>query len=60
MNLRSRIRRWFGRPPTCDVDIITMAYRMNAEQRRRLLDVRALEARRDVIREDRRTRHGHR
>ena len=60
MNLRSRIRRWFGRPPTCDVDIITMAYRMNAEQRRRLLDVRALEAKRDVIREDRKLHREHR
>ena len=60
MNLRSRILRWFGRAQTCDVDIIAMAYRTNAEQRRRLLDVRTLEAKRDVIREDRKLHREHR
>lgn len=62
MNLRDRIRRLLRRPaPACEVDIVTTAYRMNAEQRRRLRDVRALEAERDVIRADRRrTQHGHR
>lgn len=60
MNLRSRILRWFGRPQACDVDIIAMAYRTNAEQRRRLRDVRTLEAKRDVIREDRKLHREHR
>ena len=60
MNLRSRILRWLGRAQTCDVDIIAMAYRTNAEQRRRLLDVRTLEAKRDVIREDRKLHREHR
>ena len=60
MNLRDRIRRLLRRPaPACEVDIVTTAYRMNAEQRRRLLDVRALEAERDVIREDRKLHREH-
>ena len=61
MNLRDRIRRLLGRPPpACDVDIVAMTYRSNAEQRRRLRDVRALEAERDVIREDRKLHREHR
>ena len=61
MNLRDRIRGLLRRSaPVCEVDIVATAYRMNAEQRRRLRDVRALEAERDVIREDRKLHREHR